>query len=154
MDIISEVLTFARDYVNGNQTEERKQKIAAAYFQCFGERMRIGCKTCYIESIFLIKRKMESKHCRYRLKPGALLQAFGDASKTCTNHNLTDELAEYHLRTNPGVAHLFSIIPPRLEPAKELEIVPAEPIKNEPIKEPESAKEVVFERPKRTRKAK
>ncbi len=94
---------------------------------------------------------MESKPCRYRLKPGALLQAFGDASKTCTNHNLTDELAEYHLRTNPGVAHLFSIIPPRPEPTKELEIVPAE---TGSIKEPESAKEVIFERPKRTRKAK
>lgn len=126
MDIISEVLTFSRDYVNGNQTEERKQKIAAAYFQVFGERMNIGCKTCYIEAIFLIRKKMESKPCRYRLKPGALLQAFGDASKTCTNINLTDELAEYHLRTNPGVASLFSIIPPMPEPEKELEIVPVE----------------------------
>jgi hypothetical protein len=120
MDLIQEVLTFSRDYVNGNQTKERKQKIAAAYLSLLGERLRIGCSTCYIEAIFKIKKYMEKKPCSYRLKPGALLTAFGDESKTCTNANLTDELAEYHLSTNPGCAKLFSVIP---APPKELEIV-------------------------------
>lgn len=54
---------------------------------------------------------MEKPITRYQLKPGALLQAFGDTSKTCTNKNLTDELAEWHLKNNPGVAVLFSKIP-------------------------------------------
>jgi hypothetical protein len=123
MDLIEEILTFSRDYVNGNQTTERKQKIAAAYKNLFGENLRTGCGTCYIEAIFKIKKRIEMKPCSYRLKPGALLRAFGDESKTCTNENLTDELAEYHLRTNPGCARLFSIIPP---PPLELKIIPPE----------------------------
>jgi hypothetical protein len=108
MDVVQEVLTFARDYVNGNQTTERKNKIAAAYKSLFGESMKVGCGTCYVESIFKIKKKMAQEQTIYRLKPGVVLQSFGDASKTCTNINLTDELAEYHLRTNPGCIRYFS----------------------------------------------
>ena len=48
---------------------------------------------------------------RYALKAGVLLQAFSDASKACTNANLTDELAEYHLRTNPACRKFFAVIP-------------------------------------------
>ena len=48
---------------------------------------------------------------RYKLKAGALLQAFSDASKVCTNANLTDELAEYHLRINPACRKYFAVIP-------------------------------------------
>lgn len=127
MDIIQEVLAFSRDYVNGNQTTERRNKIAAAYRKATGEILRTGCSTCYIEAIFKIKKAMEKKPCSYRLKPGALLSTFSDESKTCTNANLTDELAEFHLRTNPGLIHLFSIYPSPLpwlgKPAQELEIV-------------------------------
>ena len=47
----------------------------------------------------------------YQLKAGVLLQAFGDASKVMTNANITDELAEFHLKTNPSCARYFSIMP-------------------------------------------
>jgi len=47
----------------------------------------------------------------YLLKPGVLLQAFGDASKTCTNANLTDELAQWHLSQCPEKAKYFARIP-------------------------------------------
>ena len=74
---------------------------------------------------------------QYTLRPGVLLQAFGDESKTCTNDNLTDELAEYHLKKCPDNAKYFSrmpggpapapvnitIIPPVLPPPK-VDIVP------------------------------
>ncbi len=136
MDLVQEVLAFSRDYANGNQTKERKQKIAAVYKSLLGEHLKIGCSTCYIEAIFKIKMYMEKKPCSYKLKPGALLRAFGDESKTCTNANLTDELAEFHLRTNPGVARLFSYIPPA---PKELQIVP--PVKKE-VKEVVEAKPI------------
>lgn len=130
MDLIQEVLTFSRDYVNGNQTQERKRKIAAAYKSLFGENLKIGCGTCYIEAIYKIKSKMTKAPCSFRLKPGALLRSFGDESKTCTNANLTDELAEYHLRTNPGCIRLFSVPTESeiqrmfFEPQVELEIIP------------------------------
>lgn len=142
MGIIEEVLAFSRDYVNGNQTTERRNKIASAYRQITGEILRVGCSTCYIEAIFKIKKAMEKKPCSYRLVPGAVLSAFGDESKTCTNANLTDELAEFHLRNNPGVLKWFAIYPNPLPwhevPAKELEIVPV--VKTEEVKPAETKK--------------
>jgi hypothetical protein len=57
-------------------------------------------------------KKLVVQRCDYLLKPGALLQAFGDTSKVCTNDNITNALAEWHLRNNPACARLFSKIPP------------------------------------------
>jgi len=45
---------------------------------------------------------------KYLLKQGVLLQAFSDSSKTCTNANLTDELAEWHLKNNPACRKYFA----------------------------------------------
>jgi hypothetical protein len=148
MDLIQEVLAFSRDYVNGNQTKERKQKIAAAYKNLIGENLRIGCGTCYVEAIFKIKKYMEKKPCSYRLKPGALLRAFGDESKTCTNENLTDELAIYHLTVNPGCANLFSII---AAPPKELKIVIPE-VKKTEIKATEAKAEIISSEKMKTKR--
>jgi hypothetical protein len=53
--------------------------------------------------------------CHYHLidRPGhtGRLSAFGNYSKNCTNKNLTDELAEWHLRVNPACAKLFDRMP-------------------------------------------
>ncbi|HUX57078.1 MAG TPA: hypothetical protein VMV77_08895 [Bacteroidales bacterium] len=49
--------------------------------------------------------------CNYVLKAGVLLQAFSDASKTCTNANLTDELAQFHLKRDPSCARFFAVMP-------------------------------------------
>lgn len=48
----------------------------------------------------------------YELKRGVLLQAFGDASKTCTNDTITDELAEWYLKNQPEKIIYFSKLPP------------------------------------------
>ena len=100
--------------------------------------------------------------CNYLLKPGVLLQAFSDESKTCTNANLTDELAEWHLQNNPGIERYFSKIkpgapPPLVAPAG-IKIVPTpEPVIIQPDKiiEPVSIKvtEAPVKRKLRTRKA-
>lgn len=123
MSLIQEVISFSRDYINNTHTRtpERKKKIKAAYRQLTGEVLKGSCGTCYIEALIKIKRKMEKSNCRYQLKPGAVLTAFGDVSKTCTNDNLTDELAEFHLKTNPGCAKWFSKMPDEEELAKEAE---------------------------------
>jgi len=62
----------------------------------------------------IIKRKMRDADeprwvlpCNYILKEGVLLQAFSDASKSCTNINLTDELAEWHLGQNEDAKKLL-----------------------------------------------
>lgn len=123
---MEEVKEFARDFINGNRTPERKRIIKDVYFKLTKERLRLNCDTCYIEAVFKILKIMEKKPCRYRLKKGALLQGFGDSSKTCTNDNLTDELAEWHLRNTRGAASYFSIMP-EPEVAVELEIVPLIP---------------------------
>ena len=49
----------------------------------------------------------------FELKAGALLIDVerGDNSKMATQHNLTDELALYHLRTNPKCIRLFTKYP-------------------------------------------
>ena len=49
----------------------------------------------------------------YSLKKGVLLQAFGDASKACTNDspNFTDELARWYLDNQPGCEKYFERMP-------------------------------------------
>ena len=120
------VKDFARDYINGGVTKERRLIIQSEYRRITGENLRVNCSTCYIEAIFKILKHMEKQPCRYRLKKGAVLQAFGDASKFCTNDNLTDELAEWHLQHTRGAASLFAIMPEPPETDSNLEIVPAE----------------------------
>jgi len=61
----------------------------------------------------------------YELKRGVLLQAFGDASKTCTNDTITDELAEWYLKHYPEKAVLFARMPVQQPtPPPEIKIMP------------------------------
>lgn len=111
MNRLEEVKAFARDYIDGNQTRERRMVIRAAYFQITGQNLRITCSTCFIEAIFKILKFMEKKPCKYQLKKGAVLQAFGNADMFATADNLTDERAEWHLRNTRGAASLFAVMP-------------------------------------------
>jgi hypothetical protein len=62
---------------------------------------------------------------QYLLKPGVLLQAFGDESKTCTADNLTDELAIWHLTQCPEKAKYFARMPGmRTAAPADIKIVP------------------------------
>lgn len=72
----------------------------------------------------------------YELKKGVLLQAFGDASKTCTNDTLTDELAQWYLKHYPEKIIYFSKVPSVIvPPSPEVRIIP-------PTEVPESKEEV------------
>jgi hypothetical protein len=115
MTIIEEVLSFARDYINtpSERTRERDEKIKKAYRSCFNRQLHLGCRDCLIDAIFEIKKQMEKEPCRYRLKPGALLQDYFGNKRPVTDKTLTDELAEYYLSTNPGLAKYFAYIPPK-----------------------------------------
>lgn len=73
-----------------------------------------SCSTCYIEALLEIVKsfkKIDMATSNYELKRGVLLESFGHPEKTCTNDTLTDELAEWHLRENPGKAIYFARMP-------------------------------------------
>jgi hypothetical protein len=138
--LIDEVQSFARDFINVKsfRTSKRKAKIREAYKELTGKEIKITCNTCYIEALLIITNSKVMATRNYELKKGVLLQAFGDASKTCTNDTLTDELAEFYLKNYPEKAIFFSKIPAQgvvrvTEP--EIKIIP--PVK---IEKPELEK--------------
>lgn len=114
MTLIEEIHTFARDFINDKSTRtiRRKKIIREAYKQLTGKSIVISCSTCYLEALFeLINTTKMATSKGYELKLGATLEAFGHPEKFCTNNELTDELAEWHLKENPGQIIWFSKVP-------------------------------------------
>ena len=72
-----------------------------------------GCINCYTDAYFELltldkKMAIEKQKCVFRLRAGALIKDVnGDRSKMMSNHNITNELALYHLRTNPHCRRFF-----------------------------------------------
>jgi hypothetical protein len=114
MTLTQEVQLFSRDYINVKsfRTSTRKAKIREVYKVLFGENIKISCNTCYIEALLKIVNNTKMASNKYELKKGVLLQAFGDASKTCTNDTLTDELGDWYLKNCPEKAIYFERMPP------------------------------------------
>lgn len=81
-----------------------------------------GCSNCYmdayIELIHLSKQQIMAKeNTHFHLKAGVLLHDVVnyEVKKNMTNANLTDELALYHLRTNPSCRELFDKLPDNID---------------------------------------
>jgi len=112
--IIDDVQSFARDFINVKsfRTSTRKAKIREAYRLLTGKEIKVSCSTCYVEALLLIVNSQPMATRNYELKRGVLLEAFGDASKTCTNDTITDELAEWYLKNQPETIIYFSKLPP------------------------------------------
>lgn len=77
-----------------------------------------NCSDCWVDAYVAVMKSdpdaVEKRASRmFDLKAGALLidRVKGDNSRMCTMHNITDELAIYHLRTNPGCIRFFSRYP-------------------------------------------
>src|SRR5674476_767658 len=121
MSRIEEVRTFARDYINGQKTPERRQAIREAYREITGENLHHSCDTCYIEAIFKILKKMDKPTCSYRLRKGVIIQPFGGG--IITNDNLTDAIAEQALRDHTANASMFAVMPEPVEVDSNLTIV-------------------------------
>jgi hypothetical protein len=113
MTLIEEVLGFSRDFINNRsaRTKERKEKIRNALGSLTGEFINFGCSTCYVEALFKIKNLTIMASSKYELKRGVVLQAFGDASKTCTNDTITDELGDWYMKHYPEKAIYFARMP-------------------------------------------
>ena len=118
------MLEFAREYINNPdaRTHERDREISNAYFQCFQRRLATGCRTCYVEALIEILNYMEKETCDYKLKPGVVLQDFYGTHRPVTNKTMTNEDAQYYLKTNPGLRKFFAVIPDEGED-KELDVI-------------------------------
>ena len=120
--LIDEVQSFARDFINFKEfrTSGRKAKIREAYTLLTGEKIKVSCSTCYIEALLLIVNSKPMATRNYELKKGVLLEAFGDASKTCTNDTITDELGDWYMANQPEKIIYFertrSVPPPIVQP--------------------------------------
>lgn len=79
----------------------------------FLNRAVSGCINCYTDAFFELLTidkitAMEKEKCIFHLRAGALLKDIkGDRAKMVTNANLTNELAIYHLQTNPNCRRFF-----------------------------------------------
>ncbi len=110
---------IARRAIQKQLDPDETDAIVRLYNAVMHSPMPKTCSNCVSDAYFELYNlwKRDQQHfedlynCQYRLRGGVLLQAFGDKSKNCTNKNLTNELAEYHLRFNPGCRKLFERIP-------------------------------------------
>lgn len=137
MELIDEVLSFAREYINlrYTRTPERKAKIRQVIKKITGEKLEITCGTCYIEALFKIINLSQMASSKYELKKGVLLEAFGDPSKTCTNLTLTDELGDWYMKNYPEKIVFFARVPqdiPAGVPPEIKIITPKEPVPDVP----------------------
>lgn len=105
--------------MRGELDQEDRDAISRVYTRLFRSPVPRTCSNCMSDAFFEIYNVLKSRsqeflqlyNCRYRLVGGAVLDIFGDSRWTATNKNLTDELAERHLRDNPQKARFFEALP-------------------------------------------
>jgi hypothetical protein len=164
--LVYQIQSFARDFINikSFRTSGRKAKIREAYKILTGEEIKLSCNTCYIEAIFTIIKSQPMATRKYELKKGVVLTAFGDASKTCTNDTITDELGDWYMKHYPDKAIYFSrvpgspvvppsvkVIPPTIKIIPPVEVV--SPVEPEVSEVAETLINTVTQSPKRGRKS-
>ncbi len=108
-----------------------RNTLASLYRQSFHKHLNTGCSNCWLDAFVMLRRLTKQtfedmKNRLFELKAGALLVDVinGDNAKMATHHNLTDELALYHLRTNPKSIRLFSKYPENWQELAEAEAEP------------------------------
>ena len=81
-----------------------------------------GCGNCYADAYLELtslnlEKVKKSMECKFKLRKGALLRDVinHDMKLLCTQANITDELALYHLRTNPNCKKFFELLPDNLD---------------------------------------
>lgn len=77
-----------------------------------------GCSNCYFDAYFELinlnlEKAMSKDTCNFKLRAGALLHDVVnfDNDLLCSNANLTNDLALYHLKTNPNAKKFFEKLP-------------------------------------------
>lgn len=123
-----------------------KSETEELYRRYFRTNLNKRCPDCWMDAFVLlvktnIEQLMKQVKAQFKLKAGALLRDArnpNDDSRLCSQANLTDELAIYHLRTNPSCARKFEIMPDNWEElVKAAEKDAEEPQKDKGDKSPE-----------------
>jgi len=99
--------------------QDEKDAIERLYLKVFHVSMSKTCSNCISDAFFELYAvwKKDQSHfldlynCEYRLKGGVLLEIFSKASHFATNKNLTNKLAEIHLKHNKSKYVYFSVLP-------------------------------------------
>lgn len=99
-----------------------KTEIETLYTTVFHQKLNRSCSNCWEDAFIVLMAKsldemLALSHRKFELKAGALLLDLpeGDNSKMATRHNLTDELAIYHLGKHPEYIKFFSVYPENWE---------------------------------------
>ena len=94
-----------------------KQEVETLYKYYFSKTLK-GCQNCFCDGYHELinlkqERIMEKSKCEFKLRAGALLQdrRTNQDKYRCTNVNLTNDLALYHLKTNPTCEKYFTQLP-------------------------------------------
>ena len=140
MTLLKEVCAFADEFIHDKKlrTAARKRKIRVLFERLTGESIAISCNTCYVKALYKILNITNMASSKYELKRGVVLQAFGDASKTCTNDTITDELGDWYMKHYPEKSIYFARLPVQSQHAAPPEIRIIQPAAVQTIK-PEAA---------------
>lgn len=126
---MKEILSFRDRYAKLTRQELRekikhelafRQELEALYERATGLKLNKSCSDCWMDAyivLMTIKQITTMQEKNFELKAGALLidVVSHDNAKLCSRHNLTDELALYHLKTNPACRKKFSKVPENLD---------------------------------------
>lgn len=125
---------------------------ASLHRAVYGIALAVSCSDCYADAALNLIKKYESNKDKmestYKLKNGAIVlrdvRNLNDNTRMATRHNLTDDLAKYHLYTNPTCVKFFASLPKDWEKevaeyGAKLDAPEAEP-EVEPEAEPEAPK--------------
>lgn len=112
-------------YGNGRELSDRvttdtdlqvEIKVLTRYF--LGRELVGGCGNCYFDALLQLlilteEQVMDKMSCDFKLIGGKLLLDVvnQDISKAVTQANLTEDLALYHLKTNPNCKEYFEELP-------------------------------------------
>lgn len=111
-------LTSAQVRSLANESSEFRVETEMLYRRAYNASLNKSCGDCWIDAYAVLMKtdpvKFDALSGRsFDLRAGALLLDVvnGDNDKMCTRVNLTDELALYHLKTNPNCIDFFSRLP-------------------------------------------
>lgn len=134
---------IATSVIEGSASEEIKSIIESVYKKVFRKNVAYSCKQCFTDAFFEAYNLWKTNNelfnklfiCEYALKYGVVLSIFGDTETMAVRTNLTNELAEFHLRSNPNCIIEFESYPS--DYLDRLEVEPVEPVQELPLDIPE-----------------
>lgn len=110
-------MTFA-DLSQAVKGSAFRKELQDVYSRYFGRRVETSCVNCWWDAHHLIivtplKRMKERLNRQYHLRAGVVLADVSEnKGAIATEHNLTDEMAMFHLRKHPQSISLFAQFPP------------------------------------------